>query len=350
MNDTQLDKLQALALVAALAVTTLAVSAHDLYHGVFAAAWHDNAITKETIADGRWARGIETYLAGESDAMRMVRPYWNEGTLALFGETPQAVVAGRGRWLFSAPSLAPIDPNAREPGVAIMWLFAESLRDLAASNGSRFECYVVPSKWRIHGDRLHRRPKDAARLGLYSETLAALSARGIDAPNLLEHMREREPISWFPPNDTHLDQNGVRELVATLIAPRLGVSIETARRRLREVPEKPHLHSGNLPDLMSIRPESAVGRAWSCEDIRLQAPATLDRPDADVILLGDSHSKYHDFLLGRLITVATGLTVDARRADAMSLAAAQELARDVQTSPPQAIVFINTEQRFGGKL
>ena len=350
MSEPQLDARRALALVVAFALTILAVTAHDVFHGVFAAVWRDVPPTEETVADGRWARGVESYLATESDAMRTARPYWNEASLALFHETPRAVVAGRGEWLFSAPSLAPIDPEAVEANVAIMWVYAEGLRDLAASCNARFECYVVPSKWRLHGEHLHRAPTDAARRALYSDTLEALATRRIDAPDLLAQMRGRGGVSWFPPNDTHLTQSGVRELVATIIAPRFGVPADEARARLATLPEETYVHDGNLPRLMSIRPESLVGRAWACEDTRIDAPPTLDRPGADIILLGDSHSKYHDFLLGRLITAATGLTVDSRRADAMSLASATELAREVAQSPPRAIVFINTEQRFGGKL
>lgn len=353
MTDTDTPELtrgKALALVLALFGTSLAIVAHDLDRGTPQRALREVEFSSARLADGRWARETEAFLGRESDAMRTARPFWNEAMLGLFRETPRAVVAGRGRWLFSDPSLAPIEPAKVREQIGLMWFYTEALQRLARETGARFECHVVPSKWRVRGEHLHRAPTDALRLSLYPTVLAELGKRGIDAPDLLEFMTARSDTTWFPPNDTHLEQTGVRELVAGLVAPRLGIDAATARARLDALPTAPYEHPGNLPRQMSIRPDSAVGRLYSARDLRIEAPPTLDEPGADVVVLGDSHSKYHDFLFARLLAVATGLSVDARRADSMSLPEAEALARELAKRPARFIVFINTEQRFGGDI
>ena len=322
----------------------IAIFVLDLGHDTYGSLLRETTPTRDTLLDGSFARRADSWFARRSWSMRQLRPYWNESMLGLFRETSGFVVAGERPWLFSEAYIRRLEEEKAALAMKYMLMFIKANRDVAREHGTKLLVLTVPQKWRFHEEKLVGPHVSAERRSLYGRVLEKTRELGVESPDLIEILRD-SPES-FPPNDTHLTQRGYVRVTRNVIAPFLGVSGDLAQKRLEAVPATPYRHAGNLPELLSIRPESRVGRAYAADDLRFDAPQTADREGCEVVVLGDSYASYHDHLFPRLIGVVSGMTVDARHAGWMSLPEFMKLIREYERTPPAFVIIINTEDRF----
>ncbi|HGY92534.1 MAG TPA: hypothetical protein ENK43_15310 [Planctomycetes bacterium] len=303
--------------------------------------------------DGTVQARFEEVLAERSPFMRALRPWWNGAVYDLFAETPARLVAGRDGWLFYAPSMAPVvEPLASQ---TFQETLAQLLRTAVTLKGSpvRYRVLVMPSKWRLYGDRLLRPRIGEKRRDVLARAVGALAAAGIDAPELLPSMRRLKSAErplLYPPVDSHLSQFGFGRLVTDAVAPAVGIDVNEARRRLATLPTDPDfLHVGDLVELMGLDLTTPWGRRLAYREKGFKLPPPANRAGSDVILLGDSFTVHMDALLPRLIQAVTGLSVDARYSDGKEQGHEDELFAEYAGRAPKLVLVVLTERRFANE-
>jgi hypothetical protein len=229
------------------------------------------------------------------------------------------------------------------------------LEDLARTiqpSGAKLRVVVMPSKWRLHEEKLRGRGPGPDRRDLYSKVIQGLAERSIDAPNVLDllkaYRRAHKGDQLFSPCDTHFSRLGFRVVTAEAIAGLMGISPNAAKGRMSRLPRVASSYHGDLLDLMSLGADSAVGRRFAYEEESLIVPPCFNQKGARVLVFGDSFVEAYNGLLPGLIQAATGLTVDARYA-LWSPANQAALFKDYAAQPAHFVVMALTERLFGSQ-
>ncbi|MCA9322639.1 MAG: hypothetical protein KDB53_17990, partial [Planctomycetes bacterium] len=306
----------ALLLLAAFA-TALAVPAWlDQRAGVLTEALSRQPFSLATTADDRYVSGVENYLRDHSSLMRRTRPTWNALQLRALRHTSGFVIPGRDDWLFSLWSLRPMPEGLDAPSRQRMLEIHREISQAVRAGGSRYLVVVIPSRWRLHPERLPAITFDAARLALYERAVAdlrALRAEVVEVTPLLERAcREAPTRPLVHPADTHLAREGFEFVTTEALAPRLGTGAALARRRLASLPRRRHQDLGNLASNLGFHRDHWPASHYVLNSQTPSPPPTYDADHADLVILGNSYSHYYDHLFPRLIEAATALSVDAR--------------------------------------
>ncbi|MCA9321752.1 MAG: hypothetical protein KDB53_13505 [Planctomycetes bacterium] len=310
-------------------------------------------LSPSDLLGGTATTAIDQALERESDFMRRLRPAWNELMARAFRETPSRVLAEPGGWFFYAPSMVdlrhPECDQTFDATLAMLDLLANRLRDTPA----KLMVLVVPSKFRVYGENLSRARISDARRAVLPRVLAALSERGIDAPDLLPGLQALARDSGpkpYPSTDSHLSRRGFEWLVTEYVAPRLGLAREAVRVRLDEVRAGVSItHLGDLVELLGVTEDRAAAAGWLHRDRALALDAPADRPGPGVLLLGDSFSVHMDRYLARVIQTTTGVAVDARYADGRAQAEEERLFADYYQMAPRLVLVVMTERNFANE-
>ncbi len=329
----------------------VAVPVYDASHGVYGDFLRIERDREPGKGRGTIGERFSNFVEKKSRVLLDTRGPWNAMTLSLFHHTPGFVVPGRGNWLFAEWSLLDLDPagTAREERRLVELLQAG--RRLAEIGGARYICLVMPSKWRIAPEFLPRMRLTPARRRLYEDILRLLrdlDIETLDVEDLLLEAANRHPEPWlFPPADTHLSRRGVAEVLQAGLLPLLGIDETLVRKRLQAIPSDTITEFGNLAKLLGLDPEGPVGRRYLHTEPAFPTPPPFSAPGADILILGNSYTWYHDRLFPRLIQALTGRTVDDRYAGGrLGQGGLPRLVSELRSSPPHLILSLLDEHIF----
>ena len=331
------------------------VPIYDAAHGVYGDFLRIERQRKPGEGKGTIGERFNNYVEKKSQVLLDTRGAWNAMTLTLFHRTPGFVVPGRENWLFAEWSLLDLDPEGtRREKRKIVELLQAGQR-LARLGNARYICLVMPSKWRIAPEFLPRMRLTPARRRLYKDILGLLQDLDIetlDVEALLLEASNRHPEPWlFPPADTHLSRRGMAEVLRSGLVPLLGVDAKDVQKRLAALPSSQVSEFGNLAKLLSLDPEGLVGRRYLYKERAFPAPPPFSAPGADILVLGNSYTWYHDRLFPRLLQALTGLTVDDRYAGGrLGQGGLPRLISELRTSPPRLILSLLDEHIFASPL
>ena len=335
-------------LIAALLLPIFAVAGFDLVHGVPMAVVKESKPTADRLLQGTFQRGVDKRFETESDAMRIVRPYWNEAMLGLFLETPSKITAGYDDFLFYTASLRrnrrwevvrPIDHLERLRG----WL----------PDDVRTVVLVMPSKWRVYEEKLRSPAIPKAQRRTYGRAREEMIALGYEAPDvlaiLLDEKRSQPDRLLYSPGDTHLTQWGFYRLVERLGPELFGEDLASVSARLAALDVDPNYEFyGELLDVLQVRPTSWVGAPrWFAEPAYL-APALGNGP-GEVLLIGDSFVNVQEQILPRLLQAASGMAVDRSPSTPLGVERfdlAEAAVAPYRQSLPKVLIAIYSERRF----
>jgi len=218
--------------------------------------------------------------------------------------------------------------------------------------GSEVAVVVMPAKWRVYRERLSRSKLSDDRLSLYKRCLQDLRAADVLTLDLDKKLRALRltyhPRPLFHPADSHLSRLGFQVVATEALAPLVNVSLTDARRRMAALPSRETKDLGNLATILSLNEESWMALRYTLTERAVIAPPCTGTAgeDADIIVLGDSHSRYHDRLLPRLVEVATGMKVESRFAGGIDEHDFARLRAACEERPPKLILIVRDEKSF----
>ncbi len=329
----------------------IGVPIYDASHGVYGDFLRIERHRKPGEGRGTIGERFNNYVEKKSQVLLDTRGSWNAMTLTLFHRTPGFVVPGRENWLFAEWALLDLDPGRTEREKNKLVELLEAGQRLATLGHARYICLVMPSKWRIAPEFLPRMRLTPARRGVYKDILRLLrdiDVETLDVEALLLDAANRHPEPWlFPPADTHLSRRGVAEVLRRGLLPLLGIDEDLVRKRFEAIPAEEITEFGNLAKLLSLDPEGLVGRRYLHTEPALPTPPPFSAPGADILVLGNSYTWYHDRLFPRLLQALTGRTVDDRYAGGrLGQGGLPRLLAELRTSPPQVILSLLDEHIF----
>jgi hypothetical protein len=333
--------MQTLLLPLLFVATLVGVGAFDLWHGLHG----EPPPATARLIDGSFAAWLEERTKTASPAMRELRPWWYAAMFSTCRETPSQVVVGPNGWLFYAPSIGygtEVDDEKFDGAVN----FYSWMNERAAEVGSSFRLGVVPSTWRLYPEQLGLQVP-ASRLAVYDRVIAALRAKGVDVIDMLALLKAQQAAApeqlVVHPFDSHLAAAAYEDLVVAMAPQLAGVDSAVARARLALLPQREVTTIGDMAGLMMFD-RIGFGERFRVTERHRDPPPTADRPDCEIILIGDSYAAVHDALLPRLVSAALGATVDARAAPLRGLEFARVVS-EYQRMPRYVLVFMS-ERHF----
>jgi hypothetical protein len=256
-------------------------------------------------------RAFERDLEEASWAMKPLRPWVQWAQFAGLQEAGEKALVGRDGWLFyrpgvdylvSRPELSPSTAATNDPVTAIV-----SFRDDLAARGIRLVVLPAPNKESVYPNRLTRRA--AGLSGVIApqtqDLITRLKAADVEVLNLFglfAEARQTERTGSNAPlylaQDTHWSPAGVA-LAAHAIAQRIlkrgwvkpgGVEYEGKLVPVRRIGDV--LHMLQAPPIEA----RATPETVSCVQVlrRDNGQPYKDRPDADVLFLGDSFLRIYE--------------------------------------------------------
>jgi alginate O-acetyltransferase complex protein AlgJ len=275
------------------------------------------------LINGRTARAFESHYDTVFPARTLGINLWGAVEYTVFGEGRPGVVVGSDDWLYTSEEfMAPAGAEARIQ--AHLEQVAE-VREALKRRGSRLIVALVPAKARVYPEHLAARHPDPLHAQLYDGVLAALRARGVTAPDLMQELLQCKPVApVFLRTDTHWTPAGAQCAAAAVARAAHGLHVALAPMafRTRYAPFQPH--HGDLvkflglePWFVALAPPQDRLRQPRTEPVTPADPLADDAPAPQAVLVGTSYSANArwDF---------TGALQQALHADVANLAAEGE--------------------------
>jgi alginate O-acetyltransferase complex protein AlgJ len=207
------------------------------------------------LLDGDWTDAIESSIdeaAGHRDLSIVT---WALVEYLLFHDGRDGVLLGEDGWLFTSEEFEAYGDESEE--LERKLLLIESVRDLLAAQGAGLTVAVVPSKARIHPERLGSLRFPAYAQQRYDRFRGALEERGIAAPDLAQALLEAKDqgVAVYLRTDTHWTPAGAA-VVARALSDELsfegkgGSSYQTTQG-------EPTAHEGDLLSYVPLGPFQA---------------------------------------------------------------------------------------------
>ncbi len=196
---------------------------------------------------GEWERGFDSSVPWRDASLET----W--GAIEWFGfrSVRSGAVVGVEGWMFATEEFEARPDEADE--LALELAFIERVAEVLAARGAALVVAVVPTKARACQDKLGRYRVPAPRR--YEAFRAALLARGVTAPDLVEALRTEGCETTFLRTDTHWSPRGAA-IVARAIGDAVDLPLPPVRFATEPGPAAPyegdllrHLPLGRLQSL-----------------------------------------------------------------------------------------------------
>jgi hypothetical protein len=255
-------------------------------------------------------RAYEQSLEEASVVVKQLRPPVQYLQWRFLADAGEKAVIGRDGWLFYRPSVrfvierqnGPSERDAARPLPAI-----QSFRDQLQARGIRLVVVPVPNKESVYPGMLSRRANDAGVVVCERtrRLLDQLEQSGIQYVDLFEAFRAArqqespsDPTRLYLAQDSHWSPKGIR--VAAAAVARRALESGAVSRGDHAYVERPVTvrRVGDLVEMLQAHQiERALGpESLACRQVVESGTGTpyRDRPESDVLILGDSFLRIYE--------------------------------------------------------
>lgn len=270
-----------------------------------------------SVRTGAWAAAYQDALDRASPLRPWAVAVWNALDLALFGQTPDGVVAGTDGWLFTTEEY---DAGADAEAHRSAWVARiDAAAERVAAEGVALVVALVPSKALLVD--AGQPPLPAAARERYATTLADLRALGVHVVDLRPALTALGDDAWLR-TDTHWTPEGADAAAAAVAAELLALLPDLAGDDPHpRAPLGTEIVAGDLVRLLALGPfEDALAPPPDVivrSEARSSAPPAADlfaEVDLSVAVVGTSYAADPRWnLADRLRTALARDVLDAAR-------------------------------------